>query len=409
MISVVVPIYKIENFLPTCIESLLAQTYSEIEIILVDDGSPDNCPKICDDYAKKFSNIKVIHKKNGGLVSARKIGVQMAKGDFIGYVDGDDWVEPEMFANLRECQKIFNADIVAAGFTKDIGVLSTKHFNFISDGFYDKTKLQAEIYFKMMYDPNSNMPGVYTYVWNKLFRKSFVCQKQMNIPNNIFIGEDAALTYPSLLEVQNLCITKNCAYHYRQRANSMLKDTTSFKNSIQGIKNLYYFLSNYINSNPKFQYLKEQMERYILFMLISLSGGVVLKSDGKIDFFCYDNLENNVKIVIYGAGTVGQHLYSRLKQAKFQNFFIVKWVDPDYNVYREHGLPVSETESLFNLEFDKIIIAMMDKTQIKKIREWLIEKNIPAEKISEINSINNLNISATLKKFEITPYEESLK
>ena len=100
LISVLVPIYKIDRYLGICIESLLNQTYKNLEIILVDDGSPDRCPEICDLYASKDERIKVIHKSNGGLVSARKAGLMAAKGEYIGYVDGDDWVGPGFYHSL---------------------------------------------------------------------------------------------------------------------------------------------------------------------------------------------------------------------------------------------------------------------------------------------------------------------
>lgn len=97
MISIIVPVYNVEKYLERCIESIVNQTYKDIEIILVDDGSPDNCPVICDRYAEKDNRIKVIHKQNGGLINARKSGLEIAQGDYIGFVDSDDWIEPEMY------------------------------------------------------------------------------------------------------------------------------------------------------------------------------------------------------------------------------------------------------------------------------------------------------------------------
>ena len=103
LISVIVPIYKVEKYLSKCIESIIAQEYSNIEIILVDDGSPDNCGKICNDYAIKDNRIKVIHKENGGLSSARNAGIDIAQGEYIGFVDSDDTIEPYMY------EKLYNA------------------------------------------------------------------------------------------------------------------------------------------------------------------------------------------------------------------------------------------------------------------------------------------------------------
>ena len=105
MISVIVPVYKVEKYLRQCLDSLAAQTLDDIEIIIVDDGSPDGCPDICDEYVAKDARMKVVHKKNGGLLSARKAGLAASCGDYIGFVDGDDWVEPDTFLNMYKADR----------------------------------------------------------------------------------------------------------------------------------------------------------------------------------------------------------------------------------------------------------------------------------------------------------------
>lgn len=102
LISVIVPVYRVEKYLDTCVKSILTQTYKNFELILVDDGSPDNCPALCDKYAEIYKNIRVIHKENGGLSDARNIGVTMAKGEYVTFIDSDDYVHPlylEMLLN----------------------------------------------------------------------------------------------------------------------------------------------------------------------------------------------------------------------------------------------------------------------------------------------------------------------
>lgn len=121
MISVIVPIYGVEKFLPNCIESLLHQTYTNLEIILVDDGSKDNCPAICDEYAKKDNRIKVIHKENGGLSSARNAGLKLACGEYISLIDSDDFVAPNFFEVLLNNAIKNNADISERKFHKSFG------------------------------------------------------------------------------------------------------------------------------------------------------------------------------------------------------------------------------------------------------------------------------------------------
>lgn len=114
-ISIVVPIYKVENYICRCVESLLNQTFKDIEVILVDDGSPDNCGKICDDYAEKDKRIKVIHKKNGGLSSARNAGIKAAEGQYIGFVDSDDFVAEDMYELLYKNIEKYSADVSICG------------------------------------------------------------------------------------------------------------------------------------------------------------------------------------------------------------------------------------------------------------------------------------------------------
>ena len=110
-ISVIVPVYQVEETLDKCVESIIGQTYKNLEIILVDDGSPDNCPAICDSWAEKDSRIRVIHKENGGLCSARNAGMDIAAGDYLGFVDSDDCIEPDMYQLLVENAASTQADI----------------------------------------------------------------------------------------------------------------------------------------------------------------------------------------------------------------------------------------------------------------------------------------------------------
>lgn len=115
MISVIVPVYKVEKYLSRCVDSILAQTYSDLEIILVDDGSPDRCGEICDEYAKKDARIRVIHKANGGLSDARNAGIEAATGEFICFIDSDDYIDTSMLMRLTQLQQQYDADIACCG------------------------------------------------------------------------------------------------------------------------------------------------------------------------------------------------------------------------------------------------------------------------------------------------------
>lgn len=125
-VSIIVPVYKVEKYLDRCVESLINQTLKNIEIILVDDGSPDNCPALCDKWAKKDDRIKVIHKENAGLGFARNSGMEIAKGRFIGFVDSDDYVKNDMFERLFLAATKENAEIAMCGFRCIGGIMTEK-------------------------------------------------------------------------------------------------------------------------------------------------------------------------------------------------------------------------------------------------------------------------------------------
>ena len=242
-VSIIVPIYNVEAELRKCVSSILAQTYKDIEVILVDDGSPDNSGAICDEFASKDNRIVVIHKENGGLVNARKSGLERSTGRFISYVDGDDWIEEDFIQNLVDCQQKYNVDIVAAGFAKDIGEDSERFTNVISSGFYDKTRMIAEVYPRMICAGPYFYFGVCSYVWNKLFKKELLYDCQMAVDSRISIGEDTCVVFPVLLKANSLYISENNSYHYYQKAYSMLKSV----GSLEKVKEKVTWLNTYLN------------------------------------------------------------------------------------------------------------------------------------------------------------------
>ena len=152
LVSIIIPIYKVEAFLPRCVESALAQTYKDIEIILVDDGSPDKCPEFCDEYAKQYSQVKVVHKQNGGLSSARNAGMKVATGEYILFIDSDDWIDPETVMELVTIAEREKVDFVRSrakyanwpnhedGTVCDFGIETMMH-----TGRYNREMIENEI------------------------------------------------------------------------------------------------------------------------------------------------------------------------------------------------------------------------------------------------------------------------
>ena len=145
MFSIITPIFKVEQYLRDCVESLINQTYQDIEIILVDDGSPDHCPKICDEYAKKDSRIKVVHKENGGLVSARQAGALKVTGKYMINVDGDDWISLDYCEKMMTIIERYHPDIVMCGHYKVYEDREEKCSLPNRYGYYNRKAIEKEI------------------------------------------------------------------------------------------------------------------------------------------------------------------------------------------------------------------------------------------------------------------------
>ena len=183
LISVIIPIYKVEEYLDHCIKSIVEQTYRKLEIILVDDGSPDKCPLKCDEWAERDGLIRVIHKKNGGLSDARNVGMSIATGSYISFIDSDDWISPDFYEKLYRSITESNAQIAASG----IVWAYNDHLQY-DDFIYDRHIFSAEDALKTLIQGR----GFYAVAWNKLYKKSLFDGIEFPIGK---LHEDEFVTY----------------------------------------------------------------------------------------------------------------------------------------------------------------------------------------------------------------------
>ena len=217
-VSIIVPVYNVEQYLKECIESILAQTWKNFEVILVDDGSTDSSGKICDEYSQKKEFISVIHKKNGGLSSARNAGIDVAQGDYLAFIDSDDVVHPRYLSELVAIVKREKADLAACNFC--VGSLCRwKNFSEVK---YD-IRCNEDVLKKM----NDN-DVVVTVAWNKLYHAKFFREYGLRYPVGK-IHEDMFLTPQILYYTKKMVITNEQLYFYRQRENSIMNSSFSIK------------------------------------------------------------------------------------------------------------------------------------------------------------------------------------
>lgn len=224
LISVIVPVYGVENVLSRCVDSILAQTYENLEIILVDDGSPDACPAICDEYADRYPQIRAVHKPNGGLTSAWKEGVRHASGDLIGFVDSDDWIEPDMYERL--CEELLHqeADMAMAGLVfdyEDPGYPPRRETNRMDMTVYNQRELRA-LYPTLLNDGSFIGRRLQPSRVTKLFRKKLVEENLDLFEERVTVGEDLQMVFAAVLDAERICtIPDYYPYHYWYNLSSM--------------------------------------------------------------------------------------------------------------------------------------------------------------------------------------------
>lgn len=263
--SVIVPIYNVQKYLKRCIDSVLCQTFSDYELILVDDGSLDECPAICDSYAKVNEKIKVIHKQNGGLVSARQAGISVATGDYVFHLDGDDAVLPDALESAYEIIKKYNPDMVSFSHKRYIdGEISDTVEDIVDEGLYNKTDLEEKIYPKLLSD--KNMKNIFYFLWGKAIKRELATKYQLLVNTKISQGEDLSCTTPCYLESNKVYMSKKPIYLYTIRNDSL---TTNFKTAqITQIEDTIIGLKNLEIKKP--QDFCEQISRYSFFMCFAI-------------------------------------------------------------------------------------------------------------------------------------------
>lgn len=217
-ISVIVPVYKVEQYLHRCIDSILSQSFTDFELLLIDDGSPDNCGKICDEYAQKDSRVRVFHKPNGGVSSARNLGLDNAKGEWVAFIDSDDYVENGYLEELLSYETNTSADIITSikilDSTNNSVTLERKEFGLLFS----------------VYGFDKNCPP-----WGKLLKKDIISRYKLKFNTRVHLGEDAMFVLSYLLNANKITLISSNKYNYEEgRTDSLTKKINSYESELAG-------------------------------------------------------------------------------------------------------------------------------------------------------------------------------
>lgn len=255
LFSIIIPVYGVETFLPQTIESVLSQSVSDWEMILVDDGSKDNCGAICDAYAAQDSRIKVIHKENGGLVSARQAGANVCTGQYVLNVDGDDYIESTLLEAIQCAILETEPDVIAfnAITVSETGELLERLCNRSPSGLYQGSALR-ELNDRVLFEKQKNSMNFYNFallysIWAKAIKRELYVPMQKQVPQSIRCGEDAAVTVPTVNKCRTLLLIDESGYRYRIRKGSMVNSL--HPNELQSLAELLSFLKTSLDQTQE--------------------------------------------------------------------------------------------------------------------------------------------------------------
>lgn len=378
-LSVVVPIYNSGKYLCQCVDSILNQTYLNTEIILVDDGSTDLSGSVCDLYAKKDDRIRVIHKENEGLIKARLSGARQADGEYITFVDGDDWIAPDTYEQM--IKHTDGHDIVMAGVYRYFAADRIQaDFPMLAEGIYDRNAIERDVIPYMLWSVKRNTWELDPSLCTKMMKKSALMGFLENAGNlDIYFGEDTAVIFPFMLRAGSMVVMHKCFYYHRQRPQGMIPSYFRDHCFFEKMFSLYGFLKNEFLRGAYWELLAPQLEHFYV-------NAIQLKQQCFSDFreteediFPFWDMGKDARVVLYGAGETGRRFYRQNEQYHFCK--IILWADRNYEKLGKEVWQIVPPQRIAMETFDFIVIAVRSAGIMQEIVEMLTGLGIPKEKI----------------------------
>lgn len=373
-ISVIVPVYNIGERLKRCVESIRGQTHGNLEIILVDDGSTDTSAAVCDEYSRTDTRVRVVHKENGGPASARRAGLEIATGQYIGFVDGDDYVDAEMYGYLLRQLYGTQADFIHSGFYKEKGEAKSLVCNFKNEIYNVQTKKLEFLKEHILTDDKEYMhPSMCT----KLFRANLIKESHRAVPDDLTYGEDLVNLLSCVFHADAVATCDKSFYHYVFREHSIMNGVSQrleWEFRLHRELSAIFAEHGYIGDIKK--YLDCSFYNQILEALKLLDNRYLCVSQ-----YCVRETDafRHKKVVIYGAGNVGIDLYQQL--CRIETCDVVAMVDKNFSDIHLDYVTVRDVGELPDMEYDMILLAVKYYSVADKIRESLARLGIDQEKI----------------------------
>ena len=358
IISVIVPVYNAMPYLKECLASICNQTYENIEIILVDDGSTDESGNYCDKISLLDKRVNVFHGENRGLVFARQYGIEKASGKYFIFVDADDIVDTDLVEKLAGEIKMMRPNIILFGLVEEEGSAKVYKNNYFAEGFYNRERIENEIIPNMITGDIFFAFHILPNLVCKCIEREWysTCTKSVSV--NVTYGEDADLTYQIVPQATSMSVIDFYPYHYIKHEESMISGRVE-ENEIESLEN---DIRNTFLRIGIYDLLEDQLLRYFSFVRM------VKKPE---TIFEIEKLQKR-SIALYGAGAAGQSV----KRILASN--IKLWVDKNYNKYQNRKMDVKPIEELLNgnCKYDVILIAIANELVCQHIIKSLREDGI---------------------------------
>ena len=376
LISIIVPIYNVEKYLDKCICSIMNQTYTNLQVLLIDDGSTDQSGAICDKYADMDSRIQVIHQKNKGLVQARKAGLRRTKGEFAAFVDGDDYIDRGMYDELLNNILKTEADFVHSPFFEETGNMREVKANMPNMVFgVQSKKTSMEIMEKYIFQNDAEF-CITPSIWSKLFRTEFIKKNYQCLPDEQQYGEDVLCLCHCMMNAKKISCINKPYYHYIVRHGSLshVDTRTFFYKEIALSHYLIKVMGEYVIG-------EEYEDVFFDFVRRKLMLVTDINKPGCITRYYYKKIKQLMgkKIVLYGAGKVGQDYYAQI--CKYQECNVVEWVDANWEKINLEYAEVNGRDNIKKVQYDIVLIAVNEGKVADEIAQNLQSIGVELNKI----------------------------
>lgn len=374
LLSVVVPVYNVEPYIEECIESVVNQSYSNFELLLVDDGSTDNSLSMCKKYASEDSRVKVISQHHSGPFEARKSGVLQSKGDYITFLDADDFIDETSYVlavnDMENAVDVIVFDILRYFNEEEVrfdtGLLDEK--------IYTRSEIEHMIFPIMIWDERYGKAAIDPSLVNKVY-KADLLKHYYTVSHDIkfHYGEDVAVVYPVLKEATSIAVHHEAYYYHRQRNKGEIAPYIKDEKYMDKLYALYRCLVTDLGEEKTF---RKQIDLFYMHSIELVKQKYGIPQNLPDVIFPFDKVNKGEKIVLYGAGNIGRLYMKQLSRCSYCD--VTQWVDQNYKQLEEC---ISSPEEIMSADYEKIVIAIADLSIINKVVDYLVNSGVDRDKI----------------------------